>query len=258
MADKPRHIWITGASSGIGRALALEYARDGVRLALSGRNQERLNDVAALCAKMGADVSTHVVDVTSQKDMLRLGERLNKDVPLDLVIANAGISGGTGSDPDGESVDQIRDIYGVNVYGVINTIEAALPSMLAANKGQIAIMSSLAGFQGWAGAPAYSSSKAAVRTLGEGLHGSLKDRNVHVSVICPGFVETPMTAINPFRMPFIISAEKAARIIVEGLEKRKVRIAFPLIPYLFAGFLGIMPPSWSALLLPKFPSKPKT
>lgn len=256
MSDIKKRIWVTGASSGIGRALALHYAADGMFLALSGRHKERLDDVAGLCRKMGAEVEIAILDVTSQKDMVKLGEKLTQSGGLDLVIANAGISGGTGGDPNGEPISQVRTIFDVNFYGVLNTVEAVLPGMLGSGKGQIAFMSSLAGFSGWPGSPAYSASKGAVRFYGEALRGSVKDKGVRVNVICPGFIRTPMTDVNPYKMPFIMSAEKSAQIIANGLQKNRARIAFPWQTYLVAGVIGMFPAWLSVWLMSKFPSKP--
>ncbi len=256
MNNSPKRVWITGASSGIGRALALHYARDGVFLALSGRNEARLQDVARACEEKGAQVEVVLLDVTSREEMIRYGQTLSSAGVPDLVIANAGISGGTGAAPDGEPLDQMFEIFDVNLTGVLNTVAAILPHMLKDNKGQIALMSSLAGFSGWPGSPSYSASKGAVRLYGEALRGSLQNTNVRVSVICPGFIRTPMTDVNKFHMPFLMDAEQSAKIICHGLQKNKVRIAFPWPTYVFSGFLGLLPGWLGLFLLSKFPTKP--
>lgn len=256
MSNIPKRLWITGASSGIGRALALHYAQDGVFLALTARNVERLRDVARICEEKGARVEVAALDVTSKEDMIRYGEKLAQDGVPDLVIANAGISGGTGAAPEGEPIEQMHEIFDVNLTGVLNTVAAILPFMLKSNQGQIALMSSLAGFSGWPGSPSYSASKGAVRLYGEALRGSLQNTRIQVSVICPGFIRTPMTDVNGFDMPFIMSAERSARIIARGLEKNKVRIAFPWPTYCFAGLLGLLPGWLGLFLLSKFPTKP--
>ncbi|MEM6781655.1 MAG: SDR family NAD(P)-dependent oxidoreductase, partial [Pseudomonadota bacterium] len=238
-------------------ALAEHYAADGITLYLTGRNVERLKEVEQICVQKGATVHAQTLDVTSKSDMFDFGADITNENPLDLVIANAGISGGTGSDPDGEPMHQAREIFDINLTGVLNTVEAVLPSMLKAKKGQIALMSSLAGFSGWPGAPAYSASKGAVRLYGEALKGSVKDKGLKVSVICPGFIQTPMTSVNPYKMPFMIDATQAARIIATGLKKNKTRIAFPWPTYAFSGFFGLLPGWLGLLVLSKFPSKPK-
>lgn len=255
---KPRKILITGASSGIGEALALYYAaQQDVILALSGRNAERLEQVAENCRKKGAVVFTQVVDVTDRGAMAQWIYDIDDRYPLDLVIANAGISGGTGGYNDGESADQVRQIFDVNVTGVFNTIDPIISRMVARKSGQVGIMSSLASFGSWPGAPAYSASKAAVRIYGEALHGAMKHTGVKINVICPGFVKTPMTDVNDYMMPFMINVGCAARIIAKGLLKNRVRIAFPFPSYLLAGLIGLMPPCISLRLLLALPEKPR-
>jgi short-subunit dehydrogenase len=248
------HILITGASSGIGAALARHYAAPGVRLALSGRNRARLSEVGAECDEKGAIVTDVAIDVTDRTSMVEWIAREDDKQPLTLVIANAGISGGTGG--GGESADQVRRIFDTNVNGVFNTIDPVLPRMIGRRSGQIAIMSSLASFSGWPGAPAYSASKAAVRVYGEALRGAIARHGVKVSVICPGFIETPMTAVNDYKMPFMIDAARAAAITARGLDNNKARIAYPLRTYFFAGIIGLFPPGLSAKMLQKAPEKP--
>lgn len=252
----PRNILITGASSGIGAALAQFYARDGVFLALSGRNKERLEEVVQACRKKGAEVSAKLIDVTDQTAMQGWVDEVDESHALDLVIANAGISGGTGGSDNGESVTQARNIFEVNLTGVLNTIEPVLPRMVTRQCGQIALMSSLASFSGWPGAPSYSASKGAVRLYGEALRGSMTTKGVKVNVICPGFIKTPMTDVNDYKMPFLMEVDKAATFIANGLEKNKGRIAFPWGTYLLSGFLGMLPHCLSLKIFSKLPEKP--
>lgn len=250
----PENILITGASSGIGEALALHYAAKGVNLFLTGRNQARLDAVASLCRHKGAEVEIASIDVTNRQDIKNLILRIDADKPLDLVIANAGISGGTGGSA-AEGEDQVRAIFAVNVEGVLNTVLPVLPLMVARGRGQIALMSSLAAFTGWPGAPAYSASKAAIRIYGEALRGSLVKTGIQVNVICPGFVESRMTAVNQFSMPFLMTSHRAAHIIASGLARNRGRIAFPWPTYLISGCIGLLPVSWSRWILTKMPQK---
>jgi short-subunit dehydrogenase len=252
----PNSILITGASSGIGKALALRYARPSVTLFISGRNKERLTEVACLCAEKGADVRDKVIDVTDCDAMNEWMIEANKDKEIDLVIANAGISGGTGGSKSGESSQQANDIFNINVNGLLHTIYPLLPSMIERGRGQIAIMSSLASFSAWPGAPAYSASKAAVRFYGEALRGAMLSKGVKINVICPGFIETPMTAVNNYKMPFMIDADESARIIMEGLAKNKGRIAFPWQTYMISKALSFIPSALSIRLLSMMPEKP--
>ncbi len=255
--NKTRHILITGASSGLGKALAYSYATPETVLFLGGRNQKRLEETASLCRKKGALVHSKALDVTDKNSMQRWIIDADTKSPLDLVIANAGVSGGTGDGKSGENSNQAQHIFDVNVMGVLNTVNPVLPRMRERDKGQIAIMSSLVSFCGWPGAPSYSASKGAVRFYGEALHGSLMSTGVKISVICPGFIETPMTAVNNYPMPFVMTADKAADLIIRQLQKNKARIAFPFPVYWCAGFLGILPPSISLRLLHKLPAKPE-
>jgi short-subunit dehydrogenase len=218
-------ILITGASSGIGEALALAYAGAGVRLALTGRDVARLDAIADACRARGARVETARLDVADGAAMQTQLTRWDDFEPIDFVIANAGISAGTGG--GGETEAQLRAITAVNVDGVINTVAPLLPRMIARGRGQLALMSSLAGFRGVAGAPAYCASKAWVRVYGESLRLEHAPQGIRVSVICPGFVRSRMTAVNKFPMPFLMDAERAARIIQRGLAANRGRIAFP-------------------------------
>ena len=253
----PKSILITGASSGIGEALALYYAAPDVFLALNGRNEERLAGVAEACRQKGAQVNTSLANVTDQDGMNEWIVNIYNQTPVDLIIANAGISGGTGGGIEGEPVSSARKIFDVNITGVFNTIEPALQMMVEnGHKGQIAIMSSLAAFRGWTGAPAYSASKGCVRFYGEALRGALKISGVKVNVICPGFVKSRMTDVNNYPMPFMMEADKAARIIATGLAKNKGRICFPWPVHFFAWFLGILPDSLAQIILSRAPKKP--
>ena len=255
----PQHILITGASSGIGQALALHYGASGVRLYITGRNQDRLNEVVDMCNQKGAIVQAQVINVT---DTTAMADWITSIEKLDLVIANAGISGGTGGRQDGEPIEEARQIFDVNINGVLNTVEPALKKMRTdktraakIEKGQIAIVSSLAGFRGWPSSPAYSASKGCVRFYGEAMRGALKDSNIHINVICPGFVTSRITDANDFPMPFKMSAEKAAKIIAKGLAQNKGRICFPWPMYFICWLIGILPDCLAQKLLSKTPHK---
>ena len=250
---EPRHILITGASSGIGEALAKAYAGIGIRLALTGRDRDRLEAVAAACRASGAEVVTAVLDVTDAAAVAAWIKGEDGAAPLDLVVANAGTSAGTGS--GGENAEQARRIFAVNLDGVVNTVQAAIWLMEARRSGQLALMSSLASFRGFPGAPAYSASKAAVRVYGEALRGTLARRGIAVSVICPGFVKTRMTAGNKFPMPLLMEADRAAAIIRRGLARNKARIAFPRRLYAVALVLAALPPAVTDRWLVRLPEK---
>lgn len=233
----PKSILITGAGSGIGKALALEYAKKDIKLFLIGRNLERLKATAFACLDKGAEVEIKIIDVKNQEQMDEYISFISTKYGLDLVIANAGVSAGTSSGI--ESDKQINEIFCVNINGVLNTINPAVKFMSKIHHGQIAIISSLAGFRGLPSSPAYSASKAAVRIYGEGLRGSLALFGIEVNVVCSGYIKTPMTEVNDFYMPFLMNAKKAAKIIKSGLEKNKSRIAFPF-PLYFVVWLATL------------------
>ena len=245
----PRSILITGASSGIGEALAREYAHPGIFLALSGRNRERLDAVAAYCRDKGVTVSADVIDVTDRDAMAEWIKATDAGHPLDLIIANAGIAGDSGARGADLNERLTRDIFDVNMIGVLNTVFPVLENMRQRKHGQLALVSSIAGFRGLPSAPAYSASKATVKAYGEALHGVLAKDRVGVSVICPGFVKSRITDKNAFSMPLIISAPKAARKIRKGLEKNQLLIAFPWPFVTFMWCLNLLTPYWANKLL---------
>ena len=249
----PKSILITGASSGIGWAVALEYACPGVHLALCGRNPDRIHKIALLCRDKGAVVTYQVMDVQKRLEMAEWIAQIDQKTPLDLVIANAGISKGTGLNVSEE--EQVRDIFSVNIAGMLNTVLPIIQPMKLRHRGQIAILSSLAGFRGMPSAPAYCASKAAVRSYGEGLRGRLLNDGIQVSVICPGFVKSRITDANDFEMPFMMKADKAARFIRRGLINNRPRIAFPWQSYLLVRIISALPLSWTDKWLSRGPKK---
>lgn len=249
-----KNILITGANSGLGSALALEYAKERNTLHLQGRDSKRLEKIVHKCRSLGATVHSRIIDVTDANSMQEWIEEADKLSPLDLIIANAGISAGTGG--DGESAQQVRNIFATNIDGVINTVQPVIPLMLHRGKGQIAIMSSLASIRALPSSPAYSASKACVRYYGEALRGNLLKHGVTVNVICPGYIKTPMTDVNKFPMPFIMNAGKAAKIIRKNLEKGKGRIAFPLALYIPLWLLSCLSPYLTDPLFARLPAKP--
>lgn len=250
----PRSVVITGASSGIGEALALAYAQAGTFLALTGRDAGRLAAVAARCRAKGAVVKAVVLDVREREAMAHWLAEVDGDEPVDLVIANAGISAGTGL--AGESGEQARRIVATNVDGMFNTVHPLLPAMVRRGRGQIALMASLAAFRGYPGASGYCASKAAVKVYGEALRGELAGQGIEVSVICPGFVRSRITAVNDFPMPFLMDADKAAVLIARGLERNRARIAFPFPSLVGSWLASVLPPAWTDRLLARLPRKP--
>jgi short-subunit dehydrogenase len=253
--DSPRHILITGGSSGIGEALALLYAVPGVTLSLTGRDKARLDTVCALCRSQGATVAGAAVDVTDAAAMAAWIAERDKAAPLDLVIANAGVSSGTADVAPGDAAARVRRLFAINVDGTVNTVMPAVNLMRPRGRGQIAMMSSLAGFRGIGGAAAYGASKAAVRLWGEGLRLQLAADNIWVSVICPGFVRSRITDQNRFRMPFFMDTPRAAEIIKRGLAARRSRISFPWPMAALVWLFAALPDSWAQAIIPHLPRK---
>jgi short-subunit dehydrogenase len=199
-----------------------------------GRNRERLEEVAALCRENGAEVSLLVCDVTDY-DLYNQGvEDFDNKHPVDLLFANAGISGGTGDGHMLEPFEQTENIFKTNTLAAIHSAQLIYQKMCQRGRGQIAFTGSIAGFQGWGGAPSYSASKAALHIYAESLRMLAKVHNIKINIISPGFIKTSMTDQNAFPMPFMLSAKEAARCIDKGLCHNKRYIIFPKRMYILA------------------------
>ena len=255
MHTTPKSVFITGASSGIGRELALAYAGGGVTLFLCGRNEARLDRVAQECREEGAVVHTYLFDVRESGAAESAIYQANAICPIELLIANAGVSAGVlGTD---ETPVSSRTIFETNIFGVMNVVLPTMEAMKKNKNGHIAIISSLSGYRGMASCPAYSASKACVKAWGEALWGYLKPHGIRVTVVCPGFIETPLTDKNQFYMPFLMKADKAAALIKKRLMRRPPIVAFPWIMALGAWFGGILPARLILPILGKLPKKEK-
>ena len=246
-------ILITGASSGIGKELAIQYAKKDIVLFLTGRNLERLKQTVITCKSRGAVVYYKQLDIKDREAVKDWVLECDKISNIDLVVANAGISAGTSFEGDFEK--QVYEIFNTNIFGILNTIQPIIPEMIKRKKGQIALMSSMSSFIGMASCPAYSSSKSCILSYGEGLRGLLKQYNVGVSIICPGFIKTPLTDKNSFKMPLLMPVEKASKKIIKCLEKNKGLIVFPFIIYFMLKFLRFLPFSFTNYIFSKLPKK---
>lgn len=215
--------WVTGASSGIGHELVLQLAASGVRVAATARSADKLTELAA---GSGGRILAVPADVTDRAAMVAAAGDIRRALgPLDLVILNAGIW--HPMDVLTYNADVAAQSMMVNYIGLANGIEAVLPAMLERKEGHLALVASVAGYRGLPKSSSYAPTKAAVISLAECLHHELYGTGVSVSVINPGFVATPMTRINRFPMPYMISADDAARRMLQGLAKKKFEIAFP-------------------------------
>ncbi|MBP7710060.1 MAG: SDR family NAD(P)-dependent oxidoreductase [Rickettsiales bacterium] len=249
----PKNILITGAGSGIGRALAIAYSAPDVNLFLCGRNLEKLQTTKILCEELKANVLLEIADVCDELAMKNWIEKIEAIHELDLVIANAGISAGTAGGL--ESFTQIKKIFSTNLDGVLNVIHPVIEKMKVRRKGQIALVSSLAGFRGLPSSPAYSASKSAVRVYGEGLRGNLAKIGIEVNLICPGYIKTPMTDVNEFPMPFLMGVEECAKVVKNGLAKNKSRIAFPFPLYFVVWLATLLSTKITDPIFAKLPGK---
>lgn len=216
---------ITGASSGIGKALALELARRGCQLVLTSRRQEALEAVAQSARSHGVEVRTYICDTRDRGEVRETAQQILGDFKrVDLAILSAGIGINTTFDPF--DVDHVVQTFHTNVLGAIYWIEALLPAMQTRHKGIIVGLSSLAAYRGLPRSAAYSASKAALSTFLESLRVDLRASGIRVITVAPGFVRTPMTAKNG-KMPFLMEADKAACLILRGIERGKPVIRFP-------------------------------
>jgi short-subunit dehydrogenase len=234
---------ITGASSGLGRGLAVALAREGWRVGLLARRRELLDRLAREIEGLGGQAASLPVDVTHREALhaaLAAGEEALG--PTGLLVANAGISGTLGPRVvDGERMDRVLD---VNVRGMIYAIEAVLPGMLERGEGQLVGVSSLAGVRGLPVASVYSASKAAMDTFLEGLRVDLRGSGVTVTVIRPGFVKTPMTESASHATPFLMELDDAVAAMMKAIRKRRRSAAFPLPLALIVKTGALLPSAW--------------
>jgi len=246
---------ITGASSGIGHALARALAQQRCRVGLIARRQEPLSELAAVIEQAGGRAAYAVADVVDRSRTVAAIHEVSAQLgPVDLLIANAGVGAPTMVEP--LNVSDIEKMIRVNVLGVVYSIEAVLPQMLERRRGHLAAVSSMAAYKGLPGESGYTASKAAVNTFMEGLRIQLRDRGIIVTTICPGFVKTPMTEVNEFKMPFLLEADEAARRIVKALRRRVKVYNFPWRMSLLMKVVQWLPDWLLARFMRKYNEKP--
>ncbi|HUR53571.1 MAG TPA: SDR family NAD(P)-dependent oxidoreductase [Gemmataceae bacterium] len=220
-----RAVVITGASSGIGRALAVACAACGARVGVTARRAELLDELVREVRSAGGTIESEPCDVADRAATVAairsLQDRLG---PVELLIANAGMGGDTGA--AAMNVDAVERILRVNFLGLVYAIEAVLPGMIERRSGHVVGVSSMAAFKGLPGAAAYCASKSAVNAYLESLRIELRGSGVSVTAVCPGFVRTPMVANNP-SMPFLMEPDRAAERMLRGLRRRPKVLAFP-------------------------------
>ena len=252
MTQAGRVILITGAGSGIGAALALEYAAVDGLIILLGRNQEKLDIVAEACRARGAETRTIAADVSDIEQLRSLLFALDDEAPIDLLIANAGVTSGVPQGQLLEPWDGIREIAGTNFTGVLATVAPICERMVGRGHGQIAVTGSISAYRGLPSSPAYCAAKAGIEAYAMALRSGLADKGVQVNVISPGYVETGISDRLTGPKPFQMTAASAARIIRAGLQKNRARISFPLPTALGMRLLSLMPERLARLFMPCF------
>jgi short-subunit dehydrogenase len=219
-------VMITGASSGIGRGLAVELARQGATIGLVARRAEVLEEVIHEIRGVGGKAVALPGDVQDASSMAAAAERLRAEVgPIDILIANAGI----GPTRDAARIDaaEIAGVINVNVIGASNSAAVVIPAMVERGSGQLVIISSLAAYRGLPKSAAYCASKAAVSAFFESLRLDLTPRGIDVTIIHPGFIKTPLTAGRDAQMPFLMELDDAVKKMARAIEKRRKRYSFP-------------------------------
>jgi short-subunit dehydrogenase len=232
-----QRVFITGASSGLGAALALFYAHQGAQLGLAGRRSAALHELAA---QLPGQHHTYALDVRDRTALHQAAQHFLQHGPVDIVIASAGISAGTLTE-EADDFATFAAILQTNLNGTVATFEPFIHAMKQRGRGCLVGISSVAGIRGLPGAGAYSASKAAVRVYCESLRVELRGSGVDVVTIAPGFIQTPMTAHNPYRMPFLMPADAFAQSAARAIARRKSYIVIPWQMGWVARFLGLVP-----------------
>jgi len=235
-----KHILITGASSGIGRELALNLAKRGCRIGLIARREKELTLLAQEIPNLSGDALVLPADVTKRLDVQqRIQQFIDKWGHIDILIANAGV--GLLHKAANLNTEKVDVTMQLNFYGTWYPIEAVLPGMLAYGQGHIVAISSVAAFRGLPKAAPYSASKVAIARFLESMRVELKGQGINFTTIYPGFVRTNMTAKNRFKMPFILEASDAASKIIRAIEKQKAEVVIPWQIAIFSHIIRILP-----------------
>jgi short-subunit dehydrogenase len=247
-----RAVIITGASSGLGAALAEAYAGPQTVLGLLGRDRHRLGETADACEAKRAGVRMAAIDVVDAPAMAAWLTEFDRDHPVELLVANAGTSAGPGPDSPSEGVETAARQVRVNLLGAINTVEPLLPALCRRGRGRVAVVASIAAYRGLPYSPGYCASKAGLRAYAEALRPRLASRGVGVTIVCPGFFDSPMTDRFDGPTPFMVSADAAARIVKRGIDRGRRRVAFPRLLVLGLQFCDISPAFIGDAILRRF------
>jgi short-subunit dehydrogenase len=234
-------VLITGASRGLGAALAVEYAEAGAVLALTGRDEAALAGVAARCRELGATVVTGVVDLSDHARLAAWVAEVDGRYPIALLIANAGIFEGRRESEPHEALERAITVLRTNLETAIASVDAVLPAMRRRGRGQIALISSLAAVHPLADAPAYSASKAGLAAYGEALAEAVAEAGIGVSVVLAGHIATRQARMQVGALPMLMPAAAAARLIRRRLTRRSGRIAFPRALLLLVRLNAVLP-----------------
>jgi short-subunit dehydrogenase len=219
---------ITGASTGLGRAMALQLAQKGCSLGLIARRQELLDEVAARVTELGGKAIAVACDVADNAQVVDAVAKIEHGLgAIECMIANAGI--GQPLEPRSFEVAVTERIYQVNVMGAVHAFYAVIPGMTQRKQGHLVAVASLAGYQGLPADGGYAGSKAALRVHAEGLRIELRGTGIAVSTICPGFVRTPLTDKNDFDMPLLLEADNAATRMLKAIARKRRMYNFPLL-----------------------------
>jgi short-subunit dehydrogenase len=248
------NILITGASRGIGEQLALAYAQEGVNLILLSRDSDRLAKVARRCLVKKAHVVTQSIDIADEDSLKKFIIEIDAHYPIDLVIANAGVSCTLSEGWQVEDETQRERVFDVNVKGCLATINPLIDRMINRRSGQIVFMSSLAALRGLPQSPSYCASKAYVHIYAQSLRAWLKRYNIRVSVICPGYVDTDMSRRLSGPKPLLLSRDRAVRLIKKGLAHNKACIAFPRSLYWLTRMSTLLPTALVNCILNRYES----
>jgi NAD(P)-dependent dehydrogenase (short-subunit alcohol dehydrogenase family) len=233
-------VWITGAGKGIGRAVALRFAGEGRTVAASARTAADLDELAAEAGKTGGRIVPVPLDITDARAVEAAVHDIEASTGrIGLAILNAGTH--VPEHAEGFDLGAFEKVVSVNLIGTAKCLAAILPVMLSRHAGRIAVVSSVAGYRGLPSAAAYGATKAALINLAESLAPEMARKGVTMTLINPGFVDTPLTRKNDFPMPFLISAEDAAKRIVDGLRTEKFEIVFPRRMALSMKLLRLLP-----------------